>query len=61
MRRLIRDAGVTVYVIARETKIDNATLSRFLSGERGLSHKALDRLGEYLQIELTAHGPKRSK
>ena len=59
LRGLIRNCGVSVYVVSRETGIDNSTLSRFLAGERGLSHKALDRLGEFLDLEVVAHGPKR--
>lgn len=60
LRRLIRDSGVSCYAIAKETGVSNAALSRFLSGERGLSSKALDAIGEYLGWRVTRTGPKRS-
>jgi len=47
LRSLVRDSGVTCYQIARVTGVSNAALSRFLSGERRLSSKAIDILGEY--------------
>ena len=47
LRRLIREGGVTCYRIAKDTGVSNAALSRFLSGERGLSCEALDALGAY--------------
>ena len=47
LRALIRDSGVTPYQIAKATGVSNAALSRFLSGERRLSSKAIDTLGEY--------------
>jgi len=32
LRHLIRESGVTCYVIAQQTGVSNAALSRFLSG-----------------------------
>ena len=52
LRRIIDECGATRYRIAQETNIDEATLSRFMSGERGLSMKALDRIGKYLDLEV---------
>jgi DNA transposition AAA+ family ATPase len=60
LRRLIRESGVTCYVIARETGVSNAALSRFLSGERGLSAKALDTLGDYFGWRVVVKSEKRS-
>ena len=58
IRRHIEACGLSCYAIAQATGIDKATLSRFLSGERGISAKALDRLGELLDFEVVRHGPK---
>ena len=52
LRSLIRNSGVTCYQIAKATGVSNAALSRFLSGERGLSSKALDILGVYFGWEI---------
>ena len=54
LRRIIDRCGVSRYELARLTGIDESTLSRFMSGERGLSMKALDRLGETLGIRVAA-------
>jgi plasmid maintenance system antidote protein VapI len=61
LRALIRSAAVTPYQIAKDTGVSNAALSRFLSGERGLSATALDTLGEYFGWQVTAHAPKGPK
>ena len=52
VRRAIDAAGVTRYRIAKETDVSEATLSRFVRGESGLSLAALDRLAEYLGLEI---------
>jgi transcriptional regulator with XRE-family HTH domain len=52
IRALIRSCGVSRYEIAKQTDIDQATLSRFMAGNAGLSSKALDRLGSYLDIQV---------
>ena len=60
VRRAIQDCGLTRYRIAQLTDMDQATLAKFMSGERGLSTTALDTLGELLDLEVVMHGPKRS-
>lgn len=52
LRRVIRDSGQSQYAICKALGIQFATLSRFLSGERGLSMEALDKLGQHLDLEL---------
>jgi transcriptional regulator with XRE-family HTH domain len=52
LRRIIDDCGLSRYEISKRTGIDEATLSRFMYGERGLSMKALDRLGEALALTI---------
>ena len=58
LRALVDTCGISRYRLAIEAGIDHSALSRFMSGERGLSAKALDRIGEVLDIELTMHGPR---
>jgi transcriptional regulator with XRE-family HTH domain len=60
VRRAIAGCGLTRYEIAKRTGIDQSALSRFMTGERGLSTTALDTLGELLDLEVVMHGPKRS-
>ena len=37
LRRAVRECGMSRYAISVQTGIDQATLSRFMKGERGLS------------------------
>jgi len=53
LRQAIDDSGMTRYRISIETGISETALALFYNGQRGLSMKALDALGEYLQ--LTVH------
>ena len=52
IRRVIGTCGQTRYAISKATGIDQATLSRFMSGERGLPMKTLDNLADYLDLNI---------
>lgn len=52
VRRAVADCGLTQYRIWKESGIDPATLSRFMSGERGLPMKTLDRLADFLNLDI---------
>ncbi|WP_197533730.1 helix-turn-helix domain-containing protein [Symmachiella dynata] len=52
IRQAIDDSGLTRYRIAQEAGIDESALAKFYNGHRGLSMKALDRLGEVLNLEI---------
>ena len=53
LRQAIDDSGVTRYYIAKETGISESALAQFYNGHRGLSMKALNSLGEFLQLKIT--------
>ena len=53
LRQAIDDCGLTRYEIAKQTGIDESALAKFYNGHRGLSMKALNALGEYLQLTIT--------
>lgn len=57
LRQAIDSCGETRYAISKATGIAEATLSRFMSGERGLPMTTLDRLADYLELNIQA--PKR--
>ena len=57
IRQAVATCGQTRYAIAKTTGIDAATLCRFMSAERGLPMKTLDRLADYLELNITT--PKR--
>jgi len=52
LRRIIAECGISRYRIAKETGISESTLSRFCSGQRGLSLAALDTLADFLRLRL---------
>jgi cyanate lyase len=52
LRQAIDDSGLTRYRIAQETGISEATLSKFYLGQRGLSSKVMNALGECLQLTI---------
>lgn len=57
IRQAVATCGQTRYATAKATGISEATLCRFMSGERGLPMKTLDVLADYLELNITA--PKR--
>ena len=59
VRQAIDTCGKSRYQISQDTGIDQATLSRFMNGKRGLSIPILDCLGEYLGLEITVRGAPR--
>jgi transcriptional regulator with XRE-family HTH domain len=54
IRQAIETCGQTRYAIAKATGISEPTLSRFMSGERGLPMKTLDTLADYLNLDIQA-------
>ena len=54
IRKAIDASGKSRYRIAKDLEVSEATLSRFMSGERGLTLKVLDRLAEYVGLTLCA-------
>ena len=57
----IEASDKTRYRIAKDTGISQAQLSRLLSGERGLSIPALERLADDLGLEIVIRRKKRRK
>ena len=57
----VDDCGMTRYAIWKATSIDQATLSRFVTGAAGLSLDNLDRLADLLDLNITTGKRRRSK
>ncbi len=53
LRAAILNAGCSRYEICRQTGIDQSSLSKFMSGERGVSLDTADLLCEFLKVDLT--------
>ena len=52
LRKAIAESGQSLRLIAEECGTNDAQLSRFMRAERGLTTKTVDRLCEYLGLEL---------
>jgi hypothetical protein len=64
LRQAVRDAGkagCSRYRISKETGIDQSVLSKFVTGERGLSADSTDLLCEFLELDLVKRRRGRRK
>jgi len=61
LRRAIEGGLKSRYQIAKETGIDEATLSRFIHGKGGLSMEGLDSIADCLGLNLTTVSKPRAK
>lgn len=59
LRQAIREGGKTRYRLAQETGIAESALSRLMSGERGLSIDAAEKLARALELEIIIRPAKR--
>ena len=61
LRRAIVDSGLTRYRISQESGIAESVLSRFIHGERGLNSDSIDRLMDFLGLEIRPRRRKRKE
>ena len=61
IQRAIEESGQTRYAISKATEIDQGQLSKLMKGEAGLSLESLDRLVDYLELEIVIRPKRRSK
>ncbi len=61
IREAIEASGKSRYRIWKDTEIAEAQLSRLMSGECGLSIEALEKLAEYLGLEVTLKPKQKRK
>ena len=60
IRKAIKQSNQTRYAIFKATGIDQAQLSKLMKGETGLSLASLQRLLDYLELEIVIQ-PKRRR
>lgn len=58
LRRTIRDSGLTIYRVAKDTGVSQASLLRFMRGERSLRLDIADGLAEFFGLRLTGSGKR---
>ena len=59
IRQAVRACGLSNYRISQETGISEPTLSRFMSGKRGLPMRTLDVLAEYLKLRVVSEEKRK--
>jgi transcriptional regulator with XRE-family HTH domain len=61
LRQAIDRSGLSHYAICQATGINKGNLSRFMSGERGLSLESIDKIVAILDLKLEARKKLRTK
>jgi plasmid maintenance system antidote protein VapI len=61
LKRAIETADVSRYRMAKDTGIDQPTLSRFINGERPLVLDKVDILADYLGLELKPKAKRKAR
>lgn len=61
LRRIVADCGLSRYEISKRTGIDEAVLSKFVHGQRGISTDSWDKLGDCLALRLVADDPSKKR
>jgi hypothetical protein len=61
LREAIAKSRHTRYRISQETGVNEAALGKFFHGERGLSLESIDRLAEFLNLELAVRKARTNK
>lgn len=59
-RQAIAASGFTRYEIAKATGVSQSTLSKFMLQQRGISIEAMDAVGLFLGLRLSATNKKRT-
>ena len=61
IRTAIESSSETPYAIAKGADVARSQLSRLLSGERGLNTDAIERIAEYLELEIVIRPKRRAR
>lgn len=59
IREAVNTSGMTRYGICKAAKIDEGQMSKFMSGQVGLSLPALDRLAAVLALRVVVDSTKK--
>ena len=60
LKRAINKSEMSRYKIAHKSNVSEAVLSRFLSGERGITLETAGKIAKVLKLQLTARSTKNT-
>ncbi len=58
IRLAVRESGLSRYAICKTSGVDQAVLSRFMSGKSGITTTTLDALARVLNLDIVVRGEK---
>lgn len=61
VRRAVRKCPLSQYRIAKELNVAESTISRFMTGNGGLSMEVLDHLADLIGLQITTKGKGKVK
>ena len=61
LRRAIDESGMSRYAICKACGIDQASMSRFMAGRVGLLLDPIERLADFLDLELVKRTKRKGK
>ncbi len=61
LRTAIDESGLTRYGICQAAGIDKASMSKFMTGERGLGMESIDKLAELLGLHIMSDRGQRKR
>ena len=61
IRRAIRTSGLTQYAIAKKSGLSRGGISRFMSGDRDMNLRTLDKLAPVLNVQIVITRNKGQK
>jgi len=60
LREAIDGSELSRYRIAKDAGVAQSTISQFMNGKRAISLKAIDRIGELLDLEIVSKQPPKT-
>ena len=61
VRQAVQKCPTSQYRIAKELKVAESTISRFMTGKGGLSMDVLDRMADLIGLQITTKGKGKVK
>ena len=61
LRQAIEKSGLSRYAVCKACDIDQGSMSRFMAGQVGLSLDTIDRIGDFLGLDLVERKTQKGR